>query len=71
MDHLFDCMENPYQLDTKLHQNCLGQFGGPIQPYLVLGDFQQANHFETAQGLLISLLVVNKLNDGRHGPKYG
>jgi len=57
-------MQNPYQLSTKLKQPCLGQFGGPIPPYVVLGDFKAPNHFETARGLLITFLVNNHNNDG-------
>uniref|UniRef100_A0A1I8BCM5 SSD domain-containing protein n=1 Tax=Meloidogyne hapla TaxID=6305 RepID=A0A1I8BCM5_MELHA len=64
MDHLFDCMENPYQMSSKLQLSCLGQFGGPVQPYVVLGDFETPGRYETAKGLVITLLVNNyKKND--------
>ena len=62
MDHLFDCMENPYQMSSKLCLSCLGQFGGPLQPYVVLGDFETPGRFETARGLVITLLVNNYSN---------
>uniref|UniRef100_A0A183CB79 SSD domain-containing protein n=2 Tax=Globodera pallida TaxID=36090 RepID=A0A183CB79_GLOPA len=63
MDHLFDCMQNPYQLDSRLHQSCLGQFGGPVQPYAVFGDFEQPNQYETARGLVITFMVNNHNNN--------
>uniref|UniRef100_A0A914H2F6 SSD domain-containing protein n=1 Tax=Globodera rostochiensis TaxID=31243 RepID=A0A914H2F6_GLORO len=67
MDHLFDCMQNPYQLDSRLHQSCLGQFGGPVQPYAVFGDFEQPNQYETARGLVITFMVNNHNNNDNDG----
>uniref|UniRef100_A0A915NRK2 SSD domain-containing protein n=1 Tax=Meloidogyne floridensis TaxID=298350 RepID=A0A915NRK2_9BILA len=63
IDHLFDCLENPYQMSSKLQISCLGQFGGPVQPYVVLGDFEEPGKYETARGLVITLLVNNYKNN--------
>lgn len=64
LDHLFECIRNPYTMHTKLRLNCLGDFGGPIQPYVVLGDFgpnNKKNAYELAQGLVIFKRIALKL----------
>ncbi|KAL3075195.1 hypothetical protein niasHS_013418 [Heterodera schachtii] len=76
MDHLLECMKNPYMLATNLDQlSCLGQFGGPIQPYTVFGNFESPKKYETARGLVITFMVNNynkkvednKLSEGSDG----
>ncbi|EPB75432.1 hypothetical protein ANCCEY_05483 [Ancylostoma ceylanicum] len=40
LDHIYDCIENPYNIETSTNMSCLGTFGGPIFPelFLVLTD---------------------------------
>ena len=38
-----------WRTTTRKH---LGQFGGPVQPYVVLVDFEQPNRHETTKGLV-------------------
>lgn len=53
LDHFIECIRNPYTMHSKLGLKCLSDFGGPIQPYVVLGDFgPKKNEFETARGLV-------------------
>jgi Niemann-Pick C1 protein len=72
-DHIITCMRsaslhlpfsflrfrNPFNLNTELGLSCLSSFGGPIQPYVVLGDFNSTNDYTTARGLVITLLLNN------------
>jgi Niemann-Pick C1 protein len=39
--------------------SCLAAFGGPIQPYVVLGDFNGTDNYMSARGLVITLLINN------------
>uniref|UniRef100_A0A915ETJ0 Niemann-Pick C1 N-terminal domain-containing protein n=1 Tax=Ditylenchus dipsaci TaxID=166011 RepID=A0A915ETJ0_9BILA len=60
LDHLMDCTSNPYTMSSKLKLHCLGDFGAPVQPYIVLGDFDLKNmKYESAHGLVITLLINN------------
>ncbi|KAI1724282.1 patched family domain-containing protein [Ditylenchus destructor] len=61
LDHLLDCLSNPYTMSSKLRLQCLGDFGGPIQPYVVLGDFKNSK-YESSRGLVVTILVNNHLD---------
>lgn len=37
LDHLHDCIGNPYTTHSSFNISCLGSFGGPTFPYLVFG----------------------------------
>lgn len=50
---------NPFNVQTKLKLSCLSAFGGPIQPYVVLGDFNHTDDYTSARGLVITFLVNN------------
>lgn len=52
-----DCLKNEFTQKTRLKLNCLGDFGGPVQRNLVVGDFNATDKYETARGLLITILV--------------
>lgn len=39
--------------------SCLGDFGAPIQPNLAVGNFNSTDKYETAGGLLITILINN------------
>ncbi|KAH7727935.1 vacuolar membrane protein [Aphelenchoides avenae] len=62
-NHLLQCMRSPFTMITKLKMSCLGDFGGPIQPYVVVGDFNRTNDFETSRGLVITILLRNYNDD--------
>ena len=38
---VFDIVRNPESVDdtTKLHMSCLADYGGPVQPNVVLGGY--------------------------------
>uniref|UniRef100_A0A0N4ZPH1 SSD domain-containing protein n=1 Tax=Parastrongyloides trichosuri TaxID=131310 RepID=A0A0N4ZPH1_PARTI len=63
LNHIFNCIKNPYTMETTIGLGCLADFGAPIQPYVILGDFNNTNNYETSRGLVITLLVTNHLNE--------
>ena len=58
-----ECMQAPLTQHTKSFQRtCMGKFGGPIDPYMVLGAFP--NHdgvpeYAKAQALIITITIKN------------
>ncbi|CAD5229450.1 unnamed protein product [Bursaphelenchus okinawaensis] len=58
--HLQQCIKNPFSMKTKFKMSCFGEFGGPIQPYLVFGNFDKG--YESAKGIMITLLLNNSVN---------
>uniref|UniRef100_A0A8B9MT86 NPC intracellular cholesterol transporter 1 n=1 Tax=Accipiter nisus TaxID=211598 RepID=A0A8B9MT86_9AVES len=64
--HFLYCVRAPASLnDTSLlHDPCLGTFGGPVFPWLVLGGYDDDN-YNNATALVITLPVNNYYNDSR------
>ncbi|XP_072460487.1 NPC intracellular cholesterol transporter 1 isoform X1 [Notamacropus eugenii] len=62
--HFLYCTRAPASLnDTSLlHDSCLGTFGGPIFPWLVLGGYDEQN-YNNATALVITLPVNNYYNN--------
>ncbi|XP_016287146.1 NPC intracellular cholesterol transporter 1 isoform X2 [Monodelphis domestica] len=62
--HFLYCTRAPASLnDTSLlHDPCLGTFGGPIFPWLVLGGYDDQN-YNNATALVITLPVNNYYNN--------
>uniref|UniRef100_A0AC35UI19 SSD domain-containing protein n=1 Tax=Rhabditophanes sp. KR3021 TaxID=114890 RepID=A0AC35UI19_9BILA len=63
LNHIFDCVKNPFTMQSTLQLPCFADFGGPIQPYVVLGDFNSTNNYETSKGLVITYLLKNYNED--------
>lgn len=65
-NHLTVILRNPYDPD------CLANYGGPIEPAIVLGGFQTPEggqpKYETSQALIITFLVNNHHNKTKLGP---
>uniref|UniRef100_A0A8R1XTT3 SSD domain-containing protein n=1 Tax=Onchocerca volvulus TaxID=6282 RepID=A0A8R1XTT3_ONCVO len=59
LDHIMTCTQNPYQIVTRLGIPCLSAFGVPIQPYVILGDFNSSNQWDSARGVVITILLNN------------
>uniref|UniRef100_A0A1I7SM66 SSD domain-containing protein n=2 Tax=Bursaphelenchus xylophilus TaxID=6326 RepID=A0A1I7SM66_BURXY len=57
--HLQECIKNPFSMKTSFKMSCFGQFGGPIHPYLVFGDFNDG--YESAKGIMITILLNNSV----------
>lgn len=57
--HLMQCMRSPFTMSTNLKLSCFGSFGGPIQPYIALGNFNEEAGYGSAKGLLITILLNN------------
>ncbi|XP_043921296.1 NPC intracellular cholesterol transporter 1 isoform X2 [Protopterus annectens] len=62
--HFLYCVRAPASLNdtTKLHDPCLGTFGGPVFPWLVLGGYD-ADNYNNATALVITYPVNNYYND--------
>ncbi|KAL3989238.1 Niemann-Pick C type family protein [Acanthocheilonema viteae] len=61
LDHIVTCAQNPYQTITRLGIPCLSAFGVPIQPYVVLGEFNSSNQWDSARGIVITILLNNHI----------
>uniref|UniRef100_A0A3P9APQ1 SSD domain-containing protein n=1 Tax=Esox lucius TaxID=8010 RepID=A0A3P9APQ1_ESOLU len=62
--HFLYCVNAPASLNdtSPLHDPCLGTFGGPIFPWLVLGGYDGTN-YNNATALVITFPVNNFHND--------
>ncbi|KAL0966255.1 hypothetical protein UPYG_G00293020 [Umbra pygmaea] len=62
--HFLYCVSAPASLNdtSPLHDPCLGTFGGPVFPWLVLGGYD-ANNYNNASALVITFPVNNYHND--------
>ncbi|KAM5157084.1 NPC intracellular cholesterol transporter 1 [Mantella aurantiaca] len=62
--HFLYCVQSPASLNdtSDLHDPCLGTFGGPIFPWLVLGGYDGEN-YNNATALVITFPVTNFHND--------
>ncbi|XP_012683380.2 NPC intracellular cholesterol transporter 1 [Clupea harengus] len=62
--HFLYCVSSPVSLNdtSKPHDPCLGTYGGPVFPWLVLGGYD-ANNYNNATALVITFPVNNYHND--------
>ncbi|XP_067887182.1 NPC intracellular cholesterol transporter 1 isoform X2 [Heterodontus francisci] len=62
--HFLYCTRAPASLNdtTMLHDPCLGTFGGPVFPWLVLGGYN-GDDYNNATALVITFPVNNYYND--------
>ncbi|XP_066482520.1 NPC intracellular cholesterol transporter 1 isoform X2 [Tiliqua scincoides] len=62
--HFLYCTRAPASLNdtTQLHDPCLGTFGGPVFPWLVMGGYDDEN-YNNATALVITFPVTNYHND--------
>ena len=56
--HLDNCMKNPFDSE------CLSSFGGPIQPFMVVGGYQSESYLN-ASAVIITYVVNNFLNNNK------
>lgn len=56
IDHLHDCIGNPYTTLSSFNTTCLGTFGGPTFPYLVFGG-ETEDSKDVSRLFLLFLLV--------------
>ena len=58
-----ECMQSPTTQQTKSFQRtCMAQFGGPVDPYMVLGAFpthEGVPDYSKAQALIITITITN------------
>jgi Niemann-Pick C1 protein len=59
-----ECIQAPLIQETKsFHRTCMAQFGGPIDPYMVLGAFPSRDgvpDYAKAQALIITITINNQ-----------
>nr|XP_020641351.1 Niemann-Pick C1 protein [Pogona vitticeps] len=62
--HFLYCVRAPASLNdtTLLHDPCLGTFGGPVFPWLVMGGYDDEN-YNNATALVITFPIQNYYND--------
>ncbi|KAF4076370.1 hypothetical protein AMELA_G00213600 [Ameiurus melas] len=62
--HFMYCVSSPVALDDTghFHDPCMGTFGGPVFPWLVLGGYE-GTAYNNATALVITFPVNNYLND--------
>ncbi|CAF1037718.1 unnamed protein product [Rotaria sordida] len=59
-----ECMQSPLTQQTKTFQRtCMAKYGGPIDPYMILGSFpihDNVPDYTKAQALIITITINNK-----------
>lgn len=55
-DKINACMKNPFE------NNCLSSFGGPIQPFMVVGGYRD-EEYNTSNALIMTYIVNNYKSD--------
>jgi Niemann-Pick C1 protein len=56
---LHECMKNPFEV------NCLSAFGGPIQPFMVVGSYGNNETFLNAGAIVITYVLNNFLSNNK------
>ena len=62
ISHFESCTQSPTNINDSLLLSCLGNFGGPISPYVVLGGYpsnDQAAEYGNATALVITYVINN------------
>ncbi|XP_055955668.1 NPC intracellular cholesterol transporter 1 [Patella vulgata] len=67
LDHFQYCVRSPASVNdtTKLHSSCLGNFGGPVFPWIALGGME-GDDYKNATAHVISFIVNNHLEDAKN-----
>ncbi|RCN39508.1 hypothetical protein ANCCAN_14571, partial [Ancylostoma caninum] len=60
LDHIYDCIENPYNIETSTNMSCLGTFGGPIFPELIFGGASESSQLTDSNALIITIPLNGK-----------
>ncbi|XP_076362116.1 NPC intracellular cholesterol transporter 1-like isoform X2 [Tachypleus tridentatus] len=64
LDHIHSCLQNPLAVADSLPLGlpCLGDFGGPVYPYVALGGFE-GQDYSNSTALTITIMVNNHKTD--------
>ncbi|XGW35572.1 hypothetical protein V3C99_019077 [Haemonchus contortus] len=60
LDHIYDCIENPYNIETSTKMSCLGTYGGPINPEIVFGGASENSMLTDSNALIITIPLNGK-----------
>ncbi|XP_053383047.1 NPC intracellular cholesterol transporter 1-like [Mercenaria mercenaria] len=64
LDHFLKCAQAPASVSdtTDLEMTCLGAYGGPAFPWVVLGGYDELN-YQNATAFVITFVVNNHVNE--------
>ncbi|ESP03417.1 hypothetical protein LOTGIDRAFT_199271 [Lottia gigantea] len=67
LDHLQFCVRAPASVNdtTAFHSSCLGQFGGPVFPWITFGGFE-GDDYKTSKAHVMTFIVNNHLDDNKN-----
>ncbi|KAE9413943.1 hypothetical protein Angca_006885 [Angiostrongylus cantonensis] len=60
LNHIYDCIQNPYNIETSTNMSCLGTFGGPIYPELVFGVVYFLSKITDSTAVIITIPLSGK-----------
>ena len=69
--HFENCVSSPTTLNDTLALDCLGAYGGPVQPFMGLGAYPTVNtipQYGNATALVITFVINNYNNDTLNEP---
>jgi len=61
-NHLISCTKNPETVSDETELSCLGDYGGPIFPWVALGGFDAKNYLN-ATAAVVTVPAVNYYDD--------
>jgi Niemann-Pick C1 protein len=70
LDHFMTCVSSPTSVTDKLNMSCLGEYGGPVMPFVAFGGYPStvtSRGYKQAQygnaSALIVTIIINNHND--------
>ncbi|PIO69553.1 hypothetical protein TELCIR_08615 [Teladorsagia circumcincta] len=60
LNHIYDCIENPYNIETSTNMSCLGTYGGPVNPETVFGGVSGNSMLTDSNALIITIPLNGK-----------
>ncbi|VDL70277.1 unnamed protein product [Nippostrongylus brasiliensis] len=63
LNHIYDCIENPYNIETSVNMSCLGTYGGPIFPEIVFGGVPENSLLTDSKALIITIPLNGKASN--------
>ncbi|KAK6032141.1 patched family protein [Ostertagia ostertagi] len=60
LNHIYDCIENPYNIETSTNMSCLGTYGGPVNPETVFGGVSGDSVLTDSNALIITIPLNGK-----------
>lgn len=68
LTHIVKCMESPTETNDKnLKLSCLAPYGGPVFPYVVIGNYEKGQYAQSA-AIIVTYLIRNNVDVSKNGP---